>query len=296
MANSGETAAALRITPTGDVAMLSKYDEETLLQKLVDYRQLTKQTNKEINRLQRKLVLRRLQRKSGRRCFDLADKARSLGVAFEGGAASDGKDGNSECGRRQTSAGGGPCALDRYKTADDCACTPSAPVGVVESEEEVKAILSPFTGRLLKPYIRRDLETKPPKLQLLEELCKSNGRSSKRSSIDFCYIRPQLIAPINHLARHFFWPGIDGENYHFPFLDLIPVMYTYAFLFSQCRRAFSIRISRSSRCTARLSWASRSWCPMKISSRPTYRSYSRTRSGGVRASPGSCCTTSCNHA
>ena len=218
MANAEDMAAAIRITPSVDATMLSKYDEESLLQKLVDCRQLTKQTNKEINRLQRKLILRRLQRKSGRRCFDLADQARLLGVAFEGGGARDRKDENPKCNRQSA---GGPCALDRYKTADDCACTPSAPVGVVESEEEVKAILSPFTGRLLKPYIRRDLETKPPKLQLFEELCKSNGRSSRQSSIDFCYIRPQLIAPINHLARHFFWPGIDGKNFHFPLLDLI---------------------------------------------------------------------------
>ena len=196
--------------PSADAAMLSKYDEETLLQKLVDYRQLTKQTSKEMNRLHRKLVIRRLQRKSGRRCFDLAEKARSLGVAFEGGDGKDGKDGRSGvCGRHPS--GGALGALDRYRTADDCACAPSAPFGVVESEEEVKAILSPFTGRLLKPYIRRDLETRPAKLRLFEELCKRSGRSWRRSSIDFCYIRPQLIAPINHLARHFFWPGIDGE-------------------------------------------------------------------------------------
>lgn len=236
--------------------MLSKYDEETLLQKLVDYRQLTKQTNKEINRLQRKLTLRRLQRKSGRRCFDLADTARSLGVVLEGGAAGDRKDGDPECNRQSA---GGPCALDRYKTADDCACTPSAPVGVVESEEEVKAILSPFTGRLLKPYIRRDLETKPPKLQLFEEICKSNGRpSSKRSSIDFCYIRPQLIAPINHLARHFFWPGIDGEHENYPFLLVLIHTIHVCTSFFQCRKAFSIPISQSSPCTGRSLWALRS--------------------------------------
>jgi len=173
-----------------------------------------------------------LQRKSGRRCFDLADQARLLGVAFEGGGARDRKDENPKCNRQSA---GGPCALDRYKTADDCACTPSAPVGVVESEEEVKAILSPFTGRLLKPYIRRDLETKPPKLQLFEELCKSNGRSSRQSSIDFCYIRPQLIAPINHLARHFFWPGIDvSESLQYPDFTVVAmyrkVIVGFAFL------------------------------------------------------------------
>ena len=238
------------VTPSGDAKMLSKYDEETLLQKLVDFKQLTKQSSKEINRLQRKLIVRRLQRNNGRRCFDLAEKARSLGVTFEGAAAAgDRKDGGSDCGRHPS--GGGLSALDRYKTADDCACAPSAPIGVVESEGEVKAILSPFTGRLLKPYIRRDLETRPPKLQLFEELCKRIGRSSKRSSVDFCYIRPQLIAPINHLARHFFWPGIDGKHSHLYLPDLIRVMFVS--LVSQCRKASSIPISRSSPCTGRSS-------------------------------------------
>ena len=126
--------------PSGDAAMLSKYDEETLLQKLVDYRQLTKQTSKEMNRLHRKLVIRRLQRKSGRRCFDLAEKARSLGVAFEGGDGKDGKDGRSGgCGRH--ASGGALGALDRYRTADDCACAPSphgclSLGGFSEGEEE----------------------------------------------------------------------------------------------------------------------------------------------------------------
>ena len=196
--------------------MLSKYDEESLLQKIVDYRQLTKQTNKEINRLQRKLSVRRLQRKSGRPCFDVCEEARPLGVIFEDGRGSDGSNGH--CLTWSRSATGGPCALDRYKTVDSHACAPSSPVGFVESEEEVKTILSPFTGRLLKPYIRRELEANSPKLQLFRELCKRNGTSSKPSSIDFCYIRPSLLAPINHLARHFFWPGIDGEDTSTPTL------------------------------------------------------------------------------
>ena len=193
--------------------MLSKYEEESLLQKIVDYRHLTKQTNKEINRLQRKLSVRRLQRKSGRRCFDLCEEAQSLGVIFEDGRGSVEKS-NGHCLTWSRSAAGGACALDRFKAVDIHACAPSSPVGLVESEEEVKTILSPFTGRLLKPYIRRELEANSPKLQLFREICKRNGNgaSPKPSSIDFCYIRPSLLAPINHLARHFFWPGIDGEN------------------------------------------------------------------------------------
>jgi len=202
--------------------MLSKYDEESLLQKIVDYRQLTKQTNKEINRLQRKLSVRRLQRKSGRPCFDVCEEARPLGVIFEDGRGSDGSNGH--CLTWSRSATGGPCALDRYKTVDSHACAPSSPVGFVESEEEVKTILSPFTGRLLKPYIRRELEANSPKLQLFRELCKRNGTSSKPSSIDFCYIRPSLLAPINHLARHFFWPGIDvSESLQYPDFTVVAI-------------------------------------------------------------------------
>lgn len=31
-----------------------------------------------------------------------------------------------------------------------------------------------------------------------------------RASLDYCYVRPQHIAPVNALLAQFFWPGIDS--------------------------------------------------------------------------------------
>ena len=71
---------------------------------------------------------------------------------------------------------------------------------------------------MLKPYIRRDFETEPLKLCLLRELLTktkdrredTNG-SSIRHPIDYMYVRPHHIPPVNQLAREFFWPGIDSK-------------------------------------------------------------------------------------
>ena len=70
-------------------------------------------------------------------------------------------------------------------------------------------------GRVLKPFIRRDTESKPLKLRLLQEILEHHRKvepSFKAPSvapIDYCYVRPQHIPSINALCREFFWPGID---------------------------------------------------------------------------------------
>jgi len=74
---------------------------------------------------------------------------------------------------------------------------------------------SPYTGRLLKPFIRRDISYQPLWLKIMEELCtKVNKNNSQwkpppKASVDYSYIRPQHVPAINSLCRQFFWPGID---------------------------------------------------------------------------------------
>lgn len=38
-----------------------------------------------------------------------------------------------------------------------------------------------------------------------------NDEIPERSSIDFCYVRPQHIAAVNGLLQRMFWPGIDSK-------------------------------------------------------------------------------------
>ncbi|XP_076060669.1 cysteine-rich protein 2-binding protein-like isoform X8 [Oratosquilla oratoria] len=76
-------------------------------------------------------------------------------------------------------------------------------------------IHSPYTLRKLKPFIRRDYESTPPKLHLLNEIIAyphrndPNWKPPTSHPIDYCYVTTKHIAAMNVLARQFFWPGID---------------------------------------------------------------------------------------
>ncbi|XP_067002272.2 cysteine-rich protein 2-binding protein [Anabrus simplex] len=80
---------------------------------------------------------------------------------------------------------------------------------------EPNCFYSPYTQRLLKPYIRRDYETMPLWLKLMQDIqVKANKNDPnwilpKRCPIDYSYVRPQHIPTINSLCSEFFYPGID---------------------------------------------------------------------------------------
>ncbi|XP_063982899.1 cysteine-rich protein 2-binding protein [Diachasmimorpha longicaudata] len=87
----------------------------------------------------------------------------------------------------------------------------------LQGNVEPTVILSPYTNRLLKPFIRQDKDSNPLWLGVMEEL-KAKVRTLKRNlkveiegrgTIDYCYVRPQHIPAMNSLCSQFFWPGID---------------------------------------------------------------------------------------
>ena len=90
-------------------------------------------------------------------------------------------------------------------------------------DEEVQ--ISPYTFRRLKPYIRRDYESRPLKLRLLEELAVYHQRKRASAAIDakavstvepvpldYCYMRREHLPYVNHFLSQFFWPGIDSKR------------------------------------------------------------------------------------
>ncbi|XP_012225753.1 cysteine-rich protein 2-binding protein isoform X2 [Linepithema humile] len=101
--------------------------------------------------------------------------------------------------------------LDRF-FSDDLGCIFEQRL---QGYNEPTSVHSPYTNRILKPFIRRDTSCQPLWLRLTDELCakvnKNNPqwRPSPRSPIDYSYIRPQHIPAINSLCNQFFWPGID---------------------------------------------------------------------------------------
>lgn len=84
-------------------------------------------------------------------------------------------------------------------------------------DHELKPTVSPYTTRVLLPFIWRNYNPikKPLKLKLLQEIQAYPHRNDpswempKAPPIDFCYVRPEHIPSVNALCREFFWPGID---------------------------------------------------------------------------------------
>jgi hypothetical protein len=71
---------------------------------------------------------------------------------------------------------------------------------------------SPYSGRILHPFIFRDKKCLPTRLKLMCELqYAANQEVPERASIDYCYVRPQHIPAINCLLQFLFWPGIDSK-------------------------------------------------------------------------------------
>ncbi|XP_011306005.1 cysteine-rich protein 2-binding protein [Fopius arisanus] len=85
----------------------------------------------------------------------------------------------------------------------------------LQGHAEPTAIHSPYTNRLLKPFIRRDRDSHPLWLRVLDEmqakvqLNSDDVEIAERGTIDYCYVRPQHIPAMNSLCSLFFWPGID---------------------------------------------------------------------------------------
>lgn len=77
---------------------------------------------------------------------------------------------------------------------------------------------SPLSGRILQPFIYRDKKTFPRWLQVMCEIKFAvSGKAPERSSIDFCFARPNHLPAVNSLLQRSFWPGIDmSESLNYP--------------------------------------------------------------------------------
>lgn len=77
---------------------------------------------------------------------------------------------------------------------------------------------------MLKPFIRRDRETRPLKMKLLEEIHKKSSdpevQNYKLKPIDYCYVQPHHIPAVNAICKEFFWAGIDSNAILFPIIHV----------------------------------------------------------------------------
>ncbi|CAK1544359.1 unnamed protein product [Leptosia nina] len=201
--------------PTNEVVEMSEYEEIHLLKTVEGLIQKVKDSNKNayLCRLKAKLALRRLKRHKHLPMFDL-DKS----VQILGGYVTDDKKTVSNIER----------VLDRFQRTyliDNLSgMIASTNYGtVLLSNIELTPFRSAYSGVTLKPYIRRDSETTPTWLKLMDELLKRTHRNEEdyvpppRSTIDYSYVQPQHIVAVNKLCAQFFWPGIDlTESLQYP--------------------------------------------------------------------------------
>ncbi|EMP32636.1 Cysteine-rich protein 2-binding protein [Chelonia mydas] len=215
---------------------VSIYEEKLLLKRLEACPNAVSMTP-EARRLRRKLIVRQAKRERGLPLFDL-DQVVNAALLLV-----DGIYGAKERGISRLPAGHATYRttsqdfriLDRYQTTLPAMKgyrhqTTKFLYRLVGSEDLVTdhSIVSPYTSRVLKPYIRRDHETKPPKLQLLAEICAHphkndpDWKAEPEAPIDYCYVRPNHIPTINSMCHEFFWPGIDlSECLQYPDFSVV---------------------------------------------------------------------------
>lgn len=209
--------------PGKNLLPFTVYEEKQLLKKLKSYGSML-ESHHILCRLKRKLIVQQQKYERGLPVFDLdavvnqlTGSKRDLYGMDEIKHEQENLDqSNMPMYRMQR---GNACILDRYHN-------PAAEVQqqqqvafitrlIGTEDDQLQPVHSPYTSRLLKPFIRRDYETEPPKLKLLKEIQGYPYRSSsekpvvRQAPIDYCYVRPQHIPSINTLCRQFFWPGID---------------------------------------------------------------------------------------
>uniref|UniRef100_A0A3Q2XXX9 Lysine acetyltransferase 14 n=1 Tax=Hippocampus comes TaxID=109280 RepID=A0A3Q2XXX9_HIPCM len=206
-------------------ALMGPYDERTLRRRL-DACPLALAVTPQARRLRRKLLVRQAKRQQGLPLLDI-DRALSLAGGVYGA--------------REAAAGGGrPGAgrdlrvLDRFQAkASTRRGSPSPRLSFGcrltgadgASEQSVK---SPYTSRFLKTYIRRDYESRPPKMRLLAEIRAHAHRREPGwtpeadAPLDYCYVRPNHIPSVNAMCRHGFWPGVDlSECLQYPDFSVV---------------------------------------------------------------------------
>ncbi|XP_071118125.1 cysteine-rich protein 2-binding protein-like isoform X1 [Haliotis cracherodii] len=203
-------------------APMSLYDEIQLLKKLnMVAERMTLEP--QLNRFRRKLIVRQLKRERGMPVFDLDLEMKKI-TQQDFRQLQDMDDGFGPRSQMRSSMkprGADLRILDRFQcnpmrskaSSQHFSSFMNRLVGV--DDDQLQCITSPYTTRVLKPFIRRDHETKPLKMRLLEEIVAyphsddSSWQPPPSPPIDYCYVRPQHIPSVNTLCREFFWPGID---------------------------------------------------------------------------------------
>lgn len=91
--------------------------------------------------------------------------------------------------------------------------------------------LSSWNGRKLRPFIRRDFQSKPKRMLLMGQIKACQGKPSQGKkvdgvipgeSIDYVYFQKEHLTQVNQLLSRSFWEGIDvSESLLFPEFSIV---------------------------------------------------------------------------
>lgn len=183
--------------------LMTAHEEQELHQQLHKIFMLDKNNENDIpayvRRLYRKLCVRKWKREHNRLVFNLDEHIDPMSRA------------RLQLVKQQAQI------LDRYQLLEQGnANNRSSFYARIVGCTEYELFESPYTQRVLHPFIYRSQNMGPPWLRLMCELQhRVNKCYPTRSTIDFCYVRPQHIPAVNALLQSVFWPGIDGELVQF---------------------------------------------------------------------------------
>ncbi|XP_061535407.1 cysteine-rich protein 2-binding protein [Phycodurus eques] len=205
-------------------APISLY-EERMLRRRLDACTLALAVTPQARRLRRKLMVRQAKRQRGLPLLDIDCTLSLVGGVY---GAREGGGGRCGTGSRELRV------LDRFQVSCPTrrgfpppqvsfSCRLTGADGALE-----QSIKSPYTSRLLKPYIRRDYESRPLKMRLLGEIRahphrrESGWTPEADAPLDYCYVRPNHIPSVNAMCQHSFWPGVDlSECLQYPDFSVV---------------------------------------------------------------------------
>lgn len=215
--------------------------QETILLQHLDKFPVGLANNSKARRLAQKLRIRAMKRSKGKPLFDL-DKTviKNMEERLRNfkGQTSEKVDDNEEMimqevSDKDTAHNSQSCVLDRLLSKQNnsmlCSALPSSNSRFVDyiqgQSYSMKSIVSPFTSRVLKPFIWRDHHCSPVKVKLLEELIQYHNQrlqekpekyesmsidsSYLRQPIQYCYLQEHHVPVVNSLIQEHFWPGVD---------------------------------------------------------------------------------------
>ncbi|GFS67085.1 cysteine-rich protein 2-binding protein [Nephila pilipes] len=202
------------VVPESKFRLMTPFEEGQLLEKLKKYTNAMKE-RPEVRRLYRKLVVRKIKRERNIPIFDIDAKMCSLLGMDPPDSMEHEKSVKLVAPVPHLRTVTDKFQINNLNARGKSKHYTSFLTRLMGSDDEETSFVSPYTERILKPYIYRDYDTKPLKLRLLEEVLQYANRNNpnwippKPSPIDYCYVRPQYIPGINALCHEFFWPGID---------------------------------------------------------------------------------------